>query len=252
MGLEATTTIAGLVSTNPTSLDGLSQADDHFRLIKAVLKATFPGVGGSGFNTPITAKESEINFLVGVTSSVQTQLNSLSSSISSLDSLKAPKASPTFSGDINLPGISLAQIKAGTGDGASTSTYNMTIRSWHGIGFRDHTDSATVKAFINCRTGEMYAPNTLKAAGSISTAGFVSGNFNISSVTSIGTGFLTVNYINANSTGIAVATIDSSSGQFARVDSSVAGSCNIKCYGQNAGHDRLELQNPSAYNLIVK
>lgn len=253
MGLEATTTIAGLVSSNPTNLDGLSQADDHMRLIKTVLKNIFPGVGGTGFNIPITAKESEINFLVGVTSAVQTQLDSLSSSISSLDTLKAPKASPTFTGIITAPSATgLFEIKTGTGDGASTTIYNTTILSHYGIGFRDFTDSSTVKAFINCRSGEIYAVNTIKAAGSITPGGFVGGNFNISSVTSIGTGFLTVNYISANSNGVAVACADNTSAQLCRVDNSLAGSCNIKCYGENASSHNLELQNPALYHLIVK
>jgi hypothetical protein len=42
MGLESTTYIDGLVSTNPVSGDNVSQGDDHLRLLKAVLKATFP------------------------------------------------------------------------------------------------------------------------------------------------------------------------------------------------------------------
>lgn len=46
MPLETGTTIADLVSTNPAATDGLGQADDHIRLIKAVLKATFPNFTG--------------------------------------------------------------------------------------------------------------------------------------------------------------------------------------------------------------
>lgn len=43
MGLEATTFISGLVTTNPVGpSDDIKQGDDHLRLIKSVLKATFP------------------------------------------------------------------------------------------------------------------------------------------------------------------------------------------------------------------
>lgn len=42
MGLESTTTISGLNSANPTSGDPKSQGDDHIRMIKSVLKTTFP------------------------------------------------------------------------------------------------------------------------------------------------------------------------------------------------------------------
>lgn len=46
MGLEAATYIQDLVTTNPTSGDQKSQGDDHLRLIKAVLKNTFPSATG--------------------------------------------------------------------------------------------------------------------------------------------------------------------------------------------------------------
>jgi hypothetical protein len=67
MGLESTTVISGLISSNPTSGDPVSQGDDHITMIKAVLKNTFPGVGGVGFATQITATEAEINQLHGKT-----------------------------------------------------------------------------------------------------------------------------------------------------------------------------------------
>jgi hypothetical protein len=41
MGLEVTTTIAGLVATNPTAGDPKAQGDDHLRLLKVVLQAEF-------------------------------------------------------------------------------------------------------------------------------------------------------------------------------------------------------------------
>lgn len=75
MGLETSTTLSGLQVTNPTSGDPVSQGDDHIRLIKSALKAQFPGSGGSGFSIPIAATEVEINYLAGVTSNIQSQLN---------------------------------------------------------------------------------------------------------------------------------------------------------------------------------
>lgn len=42
MGLETATYIDDLVATNPLATDGVSQGDDHLRLLKAVTKATFP------------------------------------------------------------------------------------------------------------------------------------------------------------------------------------------------------------------
>jgi hypothetical protein len=50
MPLEAATYINDLVVTNPPSSDSKSQGDDHLRLIKAALKATFPlAVGARKF-----------------------------------------------------------------------------------------------------------------------------------------------------------------------------------------------------------
>lgn len=42
MGLESATYVDDLNSANPTATDQKSQGDDHLRLLKAVLKATFP------------------------------------------------------------------------------------------------------------------------------------------------------------------------------------------------------------------
>jgi len=47
MGLEAATYIDDLNSANPDGADGKSQGDDHIRLIKAVLLATFPNITGA-------------------------------------------------------------------------------------------------------------------------------------------------------------------------------------------------------------
>lgn len=61
MGLESGTSISILDASWPLVSDKRSEGDDHLRLIKAVLKATFPGAGGQGFSVPITAKESDLN-----------------------------------------------------------------------------------------------------------------------------------------------------------------------------------------------
>lgn len=87
MGLETGTYISDLNSANPTSSDPKSQGDDHIRLIKSTVKASFTGVTGA-----VTATHTELNYMVGVTSAVQTQINA-----------KAPTASPTFTGSPTAP-----------------------------------------------------------------------------------------------------------------------------------------------------
>ena len=56
MGLETGTYIDDLVATNPVATDGLAQADDHLRLIKSTIKATFPSITGA-----VDATHTEIN-----------------------------------------------------------------------------------------------------------------------------------------------------------------------------------------------
>jgi heme O synthase-like polyprenyltransferase len=70
MALETATFINGLVVTNPTATDPKSQGDDHLRLIKSVIKNTFTAITGA-----IVATHTELNFVQGVTSAIQTQLN---------------------------------------------------------------------------------------------------------------------------------------------------------------------------------
>lgn len=47
MGLETATYINGLVNTNPTAGDPVSQGDDHLRLIKSTILSTFPNISGA-------------------------------------------------------------------------------------------------------------------------------------------------------------------------------------------------------------
>lgn len=56
MALESAVHIADLVVSNPLSTDTVSQADDHIRLIKAVLKTTFPNL-----TQPVTSTPAQLN-----------------------------------------------------------------------------------------------------------------------------------------------------------------------------------------------
>ena len=63
MGLEAATYISGLNASNPVhATDNVSQGDDHLRLIKSTLLASFAGVTGA-----VTSTHTELNYLDGVT-----------------------------------------------------------------------------------------------------------------------------------------------------------------------------------------
>lgn len=56
MALESATYINNLNASNPASSDSLKEADDHIRLIKQVIKNTFPNITGA-----VTATEGSLN-----------------------------------------------------------------------------------------------------------------------------------------------------------------------------------------------
>lgn len=70
MSLESATYLSALNASNPLAGDSRSEGDDHLRLIKSALKNTFPNA-----NAAINPTVAEFNYLVGVTSSIQTQLD---------------------------------------------------------------------------------------------------------------------------------------------------------------------------------
>jgi hypothetical protein len=72
MALETATFIDALVTSNPDGADARSTADDHLRLIKAVLKRTFPLVGGA-----VSASHQALCYVNDLSASVQAQLNAL-------------------------------------------------------------------------------------------------------------------------------------------------------------------------------
>ena len=68
MTIESATYLDDLDPANPGSTDAKGEGDDHIRLVKQVLQTTFPNVNAAVNPTP-----TELNYLVGVTSAIQTQ-----------------------------------------------------------------------------------------------------------------------------------------------------------------------------------
>jgi hypothetical protein len=63
MALETATYINGLNTANPAATDPLSQADEHLRLIKSTVKATFPNITGA-----VTATQADLDTKSAITS----------------------------------------------------------------------------------------------------------------------------------------------------------------------------------------
>ncbi len=72
MTVESATYINTLDATYPAGTDAKSEGDDHLRLIKSAVKATFPNVSGA-----VTPTHTELNYVDGVTSAIQTQLDAI-------------------------------------------------------------------------------------------------------------------------------------------------------------------------------
>jgi hypothetical protein len=84
MALESGTYISDLVATNPLGSDPISSSDDHLRLIKSTLKATFPNVAGA-----VTKTHAQLNNTVD-------------------------KSGDTMSGPLTLPGAPTSALHAAT------------------------------------------------------------------------------------------------------------------------------------------
>ena len=84
MGLETGTYIDSLNSSNPGATDSVAQGDDHIRLIKSTVKATFPNLTGA-----VTSTHTELNKLDGVTATTA-EINYID--VATLGTVEASKA----------------------------------------------------------------------------------------------------------------------------------------------------------------
>ena len=124
MAIETFEYIDDLNVANPTATDNVSEGDDHLRGLKTTLKNTFPNVTGA-----INATETELNYVDGVTSDIQTQLDA-----------KEP-ADATIVKDADI-GVTVQAYDADTtkNDVANTFTATQTLK---GITETEATSSAS-------------------------------------------------------------------------------------------------------------
>ena len=109
MPIESATYINQLVLTNPTSGDKKTTSDDQIRLAKLVVKNSFTGL----VNSTVSASSGEMNQLVGVTSNLQTQLNTAKGYFSALTS-GASTAANTVLWDSATKYVSTASANGGS------------------------------------------------------------------------------------------------------------------------------------------
>ena len=105
MTVETASYISQLDPTYPAAGDPKSEGDNHLRLLKTVLKNAVLELGANA----ISANAAEVNYLVGVTSAVQTQLNTL-------DTGKASKSGAAYTGTHDFTAAALTVPTQTTGD----------------------------------------------------------------------------------------------------------------------------------------
>ena len=117
MALEVGTYLDDLNITNPAATDGIGQADDHIRLIKKVLKNTFPNITG-----PVLGSQAEFNLIDGVTSTTS-ELNQLDGYTGTVSDLNKIAATTATSAELNkLDGAVVTTAEINKLSGLSTTT----------------------------------------------------------------------------------------------------------------------------------
>ena len=104
MTVETASYISQLDATLPLPGDKKREGDNHLRLVKTVLKTQFPNFGTAA----MTATTTELNYVVGVTSGIQSQINT-----------KATKAGDTYTGAHDFTGATPTVPTATAGDSSS-------------------------------------------------------------------------------------------------------------------------------------
>lgn len=227
MPLETATYIDGLNASNPAASDAVSSADDHLRLIKSTIKATFPNITG-----PVTATQAVLNgvspALTGTptapTASAGTNTTQIATTafVTAADVAERTATatltnktltSPTVNGG-TITGITDLAVADG-GTGASTFTANSVLLGNGTSAFQTVAPGANGNVLSsNGTTWQSVAPTTPAAlstasgsAPSYSARAWVNFNGtgtpairssgNVSSITDDGAGLFTINFTTA-------------------------------------------------------
>lgn len=110
MALETATYIDSLNVNNPVATDPLSQADEHIRLLKSTIKATFPNITGA-----VTSTQAELDIKTAITTNGSTP--SLASGITgaevkSLIGVVEPAVTTNGSTPSLASGITAAEVRS--------------------------------------------------------------------------------------------------------------------------------------------
>lgn len=167
MTVESATFLGQLDSTLPAGADAKSEGDQHIRLIKAVLKSTFPLVTNA-----VGASHEALSYCAGLTGNIQTQLNGKAAAgaqtLSTLAAVGATLGASMTDVDFRVAKDPFNRVQlSGSGyhSGAVTTATIMTLPA----GYRP----ATTRRFVCAQSGtyDKYFQVTINTAGVVTAFG---------------------------------------------------------------------------------
>ena len=171
--LTGTKYLDDLNSSNPAAGDNVSEGDDHIRGIKNVLKLTFPNVDAA-----VNATPTELNYVDGVTSAIQTQLDAKVTNATHTGDVTGATALTIAVDAVDIPMLSATGTASSStylrGDNAWSTVDALPSQSGHAGKYltTDATDAswATLDTDANTTTKGLYEhEHTIDANYTIST-----------------------------------------------------------------------------------
>lgn len=127
MTIETATYISQLDATYPASGDAKSEGDNHLRLIKSAVKATWPNLTA----TPVTPTSADLNTIAGAATTGGVGLNVVTQA-STDNTTKA--ASTAFVSTAVAAAAFAATLPSQSGNGGKTIYTDGTTASWQSLG----------------------------------------------------------------------------------------------------------------------
>jgi hypothetical protein len=150
---------SGLSSQTPTVLVSMYPATNQMvRTTPAAVAAAIQGVASGSWGINITGS--------AATATDSTKLPLSGGTLTGV--LTVPANATTSGGGINFAGTGSTFIRGTSGDGASSTTSNLQLQSWFGIGFGPSISGQTVPigenaAWLDCRSGSFSARADFRA-----------------------------------------------------------------------------------------
>lgn len=165
MGLEAGTYISDLVSTNPVgATDQKAQGDDHIRLIKATLLATFPNITGA-----VTLTHGNINdAALKSANNTLTGINTLSAANVRLSLVETDAAADQGAWLIRANGDTF-YLSTATDAAPTTAVYSPIIAARSGTNVSQLTLTAVTEIELNATTFDLNGALDLSGRATIGT-----------------------------------------------------------------------------------